>query len=421
GVGNASSIGITGDENEIEKYEDYLRKNIFAERPFSHLKVVFDKEAEQFLVEYSDSEHQKWYDNQRIDTGTDKKISLWTKIIDDIYKNIENTRLPQYEGIMHYLNWAREEMKNEKRFEAELEKKLLKADESIKLIDKTPKSYRLIYGDKKAGQYNLDANLKSLKEKMSNEVGEPVSDPTDSNKNIDFGDRNSLIFFAYSNEIMPESIEVLKNMKTEYTRQITSRGAVAWRSFVYHNYKCDWKMWEIERMLPEFKSKGLKTLTHGSFYWVLENDELVKLFVHCTALGIIREEKSLDNSKYWVCGPPSKTFEDNDEEVYLLTPENETSDMFTALVAFAVTQRQVDNIDKIDFDQVKRMLKDQLKVQKQKRKTFNQLKDGYADKNEWVKEYNKQVEVDKYEKQMWLFLSRIFWYYLKEEHKNENK
>lgn len=418
GVGKASSIGIKGDADEVNRYEKYLSEHIFAEKPFSALKVVFDEKEETFLVEYTDSNNQTWYDNQDIETGADKKVNLWNKIIDDVYQNILNTRLPKYEGIMHYLNWAREEFGNDEPFAAALERKLLNARKFIPLVGKTKKSYRLIYGDNQAGLYKLEDFLKGLKTKLGDEVGAPVSDPSDSNNKLEFGDKNSLIFFAYSNEILPESIEVLKNMKDEYTKQITNRGTIDWRAYTYHNYKCEWKMWEIERMLPEFKTRGIKSLTHGSFYWALEEDELVKLFVHCAAVGIIREETNALEDTYWVCGPRDIRYENEPNDVYLLSDENRTSDMFTALVNFAVTHRQPGRIDDIDFEKVRRILKETLKKEKADNgKTFTQLKDEYVNNKQWVQEYNKEVDIDDYNGHMNLFLSRVFWFYLKEEHK----
>ena len=418
GVGKASSMGIQGSDEESRKYESYLREKIFSEKPFTALKVIFDEQEENFLVKYTNQDKRDYYDNRDIETETGQKITFWNQVVKDIYQFIENKRLPNYEGIMHYLDWARGEYKNDEKFAVDLEKKLLKASDFIELIGNPTKSYRLIYGDKKASEFKLDDILKEVKRKLSEDVGTSVSDPSDSpheEGQLDFGDKNSLIFFAYSNEIIPESIKVLKNMKDEYEKQIRTGSAVDWRSFVYHNFKCDWKIWEIERSLPDFKARGLKALTHGSFYWVLEEDEKVKLFVHCIAVGIIRLETSVDELQYWVCGPKDKTFEENKEVVLQLTEKSQKPDMFSALVNFAITQRAIDRIDKIDFEEIERIKKETLIKENQGGKLFGKIKDDYINNNEWITHYNKEVEVGDYEKHKKLFLARLFWFYLKEE------
>ncbi|MCP4147336.1 MAG: hypothetical protein GY757_06255 [bacterium] len=418
GVGNASSIGVIGDNDEIERYETYLSERIFAEKPFSDLNVAFNENEENFQVVYIDSDNKTWNDSQPLDTGDGQKINLWNKITGDIYKNLVDTRLPRYEGIMHYLNWARQQFDDDERFARELEKKLLHADTFIPVIGDVNKSYRLIYGDKQAGLHNLEDFLAATKTKLGHEVGAPVSDPEDSNTTLEFGDKNSLIFFAYSNEIPPNSIQVLKNIKDEYKRQITNTGTTDWRAYAYHNYRCEWKIWEIEQALPDFKSQNIKTLTHGSFYWVLEDDELVKLFVHCTAVGLIRQETSSLENTYWVCGPRDKDFENHPGDVYLLSREDRNADLFTALVSFAVTRRQPGRIDNIDFDKIRRILIGTLNREKNNHAiTFTFLKEKYVEEEEWIKDYNKEVGIDDYSGHMQLFLARIFWFYLKEENK----
>lgn len=429
GVGKASSIGLLGTEEEAKKYEKYLLDNIFAEKPYASLKAVFDPQEEKFLVEYKDSDQKTWYDNQDIEISIDKKITMWMKMIDDVRHKIEDSRLPRYEGIMHYLKWAREEYrqyKDDKLFVNDLEKKLISAHkEFIKLPDNTPKRYRLIYGDKNAGQFNLEKELRDLKLSLEKGVGNAVSDPSDKDSKIDFGDKNSLIFLAYSNDILPESIEVLNSMKEKYVKEIVSESALDWRANVYHNYKCDWEIWEMERVLPDFKTRSVHSLTHGAFYWVLEEEEKIKLFVHCAAAGVIREEDSILQKRYWVCGPRATNLESVSEMTstrsYSLTDENQTSDIFTALVNFAVTQREVGRIDKIDFEKVRRHLTETLKNDKQQGRTFNEIRDQYVADNEWIREYNKSIDIDDYEGHKNLFLARIFWYYLKEEHKLEKK
>jgi hypothetical protein len=420
GVGNASSIGIIGDADEIAAYEKYLKENIFAEAPFIGLKADFDSETETFRLKYTDNNNNEFLDSTAVDFNDDNpQERFWNRIYNDVYNHIVETRLPRYEGIMHYLNWARNQVGEKGQFNAVLEKKLLQARSFIKLNPDSAKNYRLIFGDTTAGEYKLEDDLDTLKKKLSAEVGNPVSAPNDSNNTLEFGDRNALIFFVYSNEIMPDSIEVLRSMREEYIQKITSKGAVNWRTHTYHNYKCDWKMWEIERMLPEFKTRGIKALTHGSFSWVLEHDQEVKLFVQCAAVGIVRKEESVDRHVYWVCGPTDKTFEDDPGDVYRLTPEERSSDMFSALVTFAVTQRQSDRIDQIDYDHIKRILKELLKKQKQSGTSFNQLIDAYIERNQWINDYNKEVTIDNYTGNLDLFLARVFFFYLKEEPKLE--
>jgi hypothetical protein len=423
GVGKASSMGIHGAVEESRQYESYLKEKIFSEKPFAGLKVVFDPQEEAFLVKYTNQDKREYYDNRDIETETGQKISFWNKMVKDIYQFIENQRLPNYEGIMHYLKWARDQYKNDEKFAIDLEKKLLKASDFIELIGNPAKNYRLIYGDKKAPELKLDDILREVKQKLSQDVGTAVSDPSDNpheEGQLEFGDKNSLILFAYSNEIVPESINVLKSMKDEYIKQILTDSAGDWRAYAYHNFKCDWKMWEIEKSLPDFKSRGLKTLTNGSFYWVLQEDEKVRLFIHCSAVGVIRKEAGADELQYWVCGPTDKTFENNRENVLQLTEKSQDPDMFSALVNFAITQRGIDRIDKIDFEEVERIKLETLKREKQNNKTFQQIKDQYINENEWITQYNKEVEVGDYQKHKNLFLSRISWYYLKEEQKQAN-
>ncbi|MCP4146963.1 MAG: hypothetical protein GY757_04350, partial [bacterium] len=416
GVGNASSIGVLGDSDEIAAYEKYLSENIFAEAPFIGLTAEFDDENETFGLKYTDNNNDEYLDNAEIDfNDEDKGERFWKRIYDDVYNHIVKTRLPRYEGIMHYLNWARNRIGDKQTFMAELNKKLLKAQSFIKLNPESPKNYRLIYGDMTAGEYSLEDDLDALKKKLSADVGATVSDPTDSNNSLEFGDKNGLIFFVYSNEIKPDSIEVLRKMRDDYRGTINAKGAVNWRIYTYHNYKCDWKMWEIERMLPEFKARVIKSLTHGSFHWVLEEDEKIKLFAQCAAVDIVRKEESVDGHLYWVCGPTDKTFDDNPDDVYRLTPEDCSSDMFSALVTFALTQRQSDRIDQFDYDRIKRILKNILKNQKQYGKTFNQLKEEYIERESWINDYNKEIPVDNYKDNLTLFLARVFYYYLKVE------
>ncbi len=424
GVGKASSIGLLGTDDEAQKYEKYLLDNIFAEKPYTSLKVVFDPQGEKFQVEYTDSDHQTWFDHQDIEITVDKKITMWAKMIEDVRTTIEQKRLSQYEGIMHYLKWAKEQFrqyKDDKLFVGDLEKKLISAHrEFIKLPDNTPKRYRLIYGDKNAGPYNLEKELRDLKLSLEKGVGNAVSDPNDKDSKLEFGDKNSMIFLAYSNEILPESIEVLNSMKAKYIEEIVTENALDWRAKVYHNYKCEWEMWGIERMLPDFKFESVHALTNGAFYWVLEEEEKVKLFVQCAAAGIIREELSTLEKLYWVCGQKkTEGMDATSQRDYRLSDESKTSDMFTALVNFAVTQREVGRIDRIDFERVKRILNDTLKTQRENGITFSEIKDQFVNANEWIKEYNKHVGIDDYDGHKMLFLARIFWYYLKEEHKLE--
>jgi hypothetical protein len=321
-------------------------------------------------------------------------------------------------GIINYLIWAKKRYREDQtqdQFRSDLSNSFIPASQEFIQKNHGELEGRLVYGDSNA---KLDDDIAKLIDDLKGKSGcKNVSDTFRgaSSFHIDFGDENSLIFFVSSNKVHPSEIEVLNRMNKKYVEEIQNPKG-DWRPKVYHNYKCEWEMMEIEGALKKVRESGLHLLTHSSFYWVMEEAEAVELFVSACTAGVIRIEPGATGQKFWICGPPGKTHLKNEDKVICLTDPDKTSDIFTALVQFAILGKPFKKIQPIDFKSIKKM-RDEA-ILKQKGKDWEKIKEKFIKDDPFdiaISDYNREIsenDPERYIKHRDLFLARIFRYYL---------
>jgi hypothetical protein len=419
GVGYATSIGLksTNMDNLKEKYEKHLQTMIFGEDA-ENIRFNINFDGEQFAVKYVNGD-TRFDDTQEFFNNKNEKETLWDRVEADMHRFVSE-KMDLHAGIINYMNWAKKQYKEQgtqSQFGSDLLNSLTPAaHDFIKLRD-VPENLegRLVYGDDNA---ILADDIEDLRTELGNNSNCKTVNDTfrgASSYHIDFGDKNSLVFFVSSNTVHPSQIDILSRMNAKYCGEIQDASG-DWRPGVHHNYKCEWEIMDIERTLPDVLDSGIHSLTHSSFYWVLEEAETVDLFVTGCAAGIIRKETGAVNQEFWICGPPAKTFFKNEDKVMCLTDPNETADLFTALVNFAVEKIPYKKKREYDFKVIKKM-RDET-ILKQKNKDWDKIKSDFIKKDPFgidIANYNREIEEndpDFYEKHRDLFLARIFRYYL---------
>lgn len=423
GVGYATSIGLKAANisNLKEKYEEHLKSVIFSEDT-ENIQFTMDFDGENFVVNYKHGDTH-YRDNEEVTNERNEKVTLWSRIEKDILRYISE-KMSLHAGIINYLSWAKKQYREnqiQSQFGSDLLNSLIPASgDFIKLKKEVPEKLegRLVYGDSNPA---MDNDISDLLTGLGNNSNCKTLNDTfrgAASYHIDFGDKDSLVFFVSSNTVHPSEIDILNRMSAKYTSEIHD-GSGGWRAKVYHNYKCEWEMLEIESALPDVIDSGLHTMTHSSFYWVLEESENVELFVSACAAGIIRKEISPTDKEFWICGPPGKTHQKNPDKVMCLTDPGKTRDMFTALVQFSVVQKPFRKMKSIDFRSIKQMMDEA--IIKQKGKNWEKIKSEFIKKDPFnigISDYNREISEDDselYTKHMYLFLARIFWYYLMEK------
>jgi len=418
GVGYASSIGLkTNISNLKEKYEAHLESMIFSEDAEKiRFNIHFD--GKQFTVNYVNGD-VSLSDLSEIKDENGQKKTLWQQVESDMHRFVsEKTDL--HAGIVNYLNWAKKQYKEQgtqSQFGGDLLNSLTPAAQEFIKLRETPEKLegRLVYGDDNPIMADEFEDLRDGLRNRSNCKNIEDTFRGASSYHIDFGDKNSLVFFVSSNTVHPAQIDILNQMSTKYRNEIHDSSG-DWRPSVHHNYKCEWEIMDIERALPDVREAGIFTLTHSSFYWVLEESQNVELFVTACTAGIIRNEKGAVNQEFWICGPPNKSYAKNPDDVMCITNPDETSDLFTALVKFAIEQKPHRKMRGYDFKLI-RKLRDEAII-KQKDKDWDKMKSLFVKKDPLdldIAHYNREIsegDENYYEKHKKLFLARIFRYYL---------
>ncbi|UCH94409.1 MAG: hypothetical protein JSV88_29635 [Candidatus Aminicenantes bacterium] len=412
GVGYATSLGLKSNNisNLKEKYEEHLKTMIFSEDT-ENIRFSMEFDGENYIINYKHGDVQ-YRENQ--------EESLWDRIEKDIIQYI-GEKMDLHAGIINYLGWARKqyrENQTESQFGNDLLNSLIPASQDFINLKKIPEKLdgRLVYGDTNP---ELDDEISDLLTALKNKSNCKIVNDTfrgAASYHIDFGDKDSLVFFVSSNTVHPSEIDILSRMGSQYKKEIQD-GSGGWRTKVYHDYKCEWEIMGIESALPDVIDAGLFSLTHSSFYWVLEESENVEIFVTACAAGIIRKEVGATGQEYWICGPPGKNHRNHPDNVMCLTDPDKTSDMFTALVRFAVDRKPFRKQRPFDFRSIKQM-RDEA-ILKQKGKNWEKIKNEFLKKDPFnigIANYNSEISEENpaeyYIKHRDLFLARIFQYYL---------
>jgi hypothetical protein len=418
GVGYATSIGLKSNISNLkEKYEKHLQEMIFSEDS-EKIQFNIDFDGERFVVKYANGDIQL-DDTQEFNNDKNEKETMWNRVEADMHRFVDE-KLDLHAGIINYLSWAKKQYKEhgtQSQFGGDLLQMFTPASQDFIKLREIPENLqgRLVYGDDNGV---LADDIEDLRNALSNNSNcKSVNDTFRgaSSYHIDFGDKNSLVFFVSSNTVHPSQIDILNRMNVKYCEEIHNDSG-DWRPSVHHNYKPEWQIMDIEKALPDVKDSGIQSLTHTSFYWVLEEAENVELFVTACAAGIIRKEKNALNKEFWICGPPAKTYFKNEDKVMCITDPDKESDLFTALVKFAIEQKPYRKMRAYDFKAVKKM-RDEA-ILKQKNKDWDKIKNDFIKKDPFsieITKYNREIaedDIDVYEKHKNLFLARIFHYYL---------
>ncbi len=422
GIGYATSIGLKSNiiSNLKEKYEKYLEDMIFSDNA-QNTRFTIDFDGEQFVNKYASGD-VRYDDTQELFNEKNERETLWQRVEKDLHRYVAE-KMDLHTGIISYLYWAKKQYKEQgtqSQFAGDLIHSLTPAAQDFIKLKAVPESLdgRLVYGDDNTV---LSGDIEELRTALGNNSNcKTVSDTFRgaSSYHVDFGDKNSLVFFVSSNTVHPSQIEILNRMNEKYCHEIHNNSG-DWRPTVYHNYKCEWEIMGIEMSLPDVKDSGIHSLTHSSFYWVLEEADNVQLFVSACAAGIIRKETGAMKQEFWILGPTGKPYRNNEDKVMCLTDPDNTSDLFTALVKFAIEQKPFKKQRPFDFKEIKKM-RDEA-ILKEKGKDWDKIKNEFIKKDPFALEipkYNREIaedDPDFYEKHKKLFLSRIFWYYLMEK------
>lgn len=421
GVGYATSIGLKSNISGLkEKYEHHLQDMIFGEDA-ENIKFSMEFDGEKFVIKYANGDI-RLNDYEEYFNANNEKESLWQRVENHMSQFI-GEKIDLHAGIINYLHWARKQYKEQgtqSQFGGDLLNSLIPAsNDFIKLKDSSVKlDGRLVYGD---DNNIMSEAIEELLTGLGNNsncktVGDTFRGA--SSYRIDFGDRNSLIFLVSSNTVHPAQIDILNRMNATYCGEIQDSSG-DWRPSVHHNYKAEWEIMDIEKALPDVKNSGIHSLTHPSFYWVMEQAEIVELFVTACTAGIIRKDSGAMNQEFWICALPGKSYDKNPDLVMCITDPEESSDAYTALVKFAIEQKPYKKMRAYDFKAIKKM-RDEAIV-KQKNKDWDKIKTEFVKKDPFnfdITHYNREIPEDdpeRYNKHKNLFLARIFWYYLMEK------
>jgi hypothetical protein len=421
GVGYATSIGLKSNISNLKEiYEKHLEDLIFGDDA-QDIRFGIDFDGERFVLKFVMGE-TRYDDTRELFNERNEKETLWQRVEKDLHQYVDE-KMNLHAGIINYLHWAKKQYKEQgtqAQFGSDLLRSLTPAAQDFIKLKGVPENLdgRLVYGDNNP---ILADDLEDLRTELGNNSGCKTVNDTfrgASSYHIDFGDKNSLVFFVSSNTVHPSQIDILNRMNTKYCTEIHDSSG-NWRPTVYHNYKCEWEMMGIEMKLPDVKDAGIQSLTHSSFYWVLEEAENVKLFVSSCAAGIIRRESGAINQEYWILGPPGKSYRNNEDKVMCLTDPDQSSDLFTALVKFAIEQKPFKKQRPFDFKEIKRM-RDEA-ILREKGKDWDKIRSEFIKKDPLgieISQYNREIAEDDpeiYEKHRKLFLARIFRYYLMEK------
>jgi hypothetical protein len=425
GVGYATSIGLKSNISNLkDKYEQHLQDMIFGDDA-ENIHFSIDFNGEQFIISYVNGD-VRLSDDQEFFNDKNEKETLWDRVEYDMQRFVSE-KIDLHAGIVNYLNWARKQYKEQgtqSQFGGDLLNSLTPASGDFIKLREIPEKLegRLVYGDDNP---ILASELEDLRTGLGNNSNCKTVNDTfrgASSYHIDFGDKNSLVFLVSSNTVHPAQVDILNRMNATYCGEIQDSSG-DWRPNVHHNYKAEWEIMDIEKSLPDVKDSGIHSLTHSSFYWVLEEAEIVDLFVSACAAGIIRMETGAVKQEFWICAPQGKTFQKNkdDDKVMCITDPDVTSDIFTALVKFVVEQKPFKKMRPYDFKTIKKM-RDEAII-KQKNRDWDKIKSDFIKKDPYtidIEHYNRGIpenEPELYEKHKNLFLARIFHYYLMENKK----
>ncbi|MFT4927687.1 MAG: hypothetical protein ACI8WB_003800 [Phenylobacterium sp.] len=256
-------------------------------------------------------------------------------LLSDYLESKINQRMSVFEGMKSYLEWLRDDKRDDVR---ELANKMSVVSKHF-LDNKLASPSRqllFLYGDtwtSEAGKNEFTAVFNALEGDPNfngNNIQHNLTDASGVNL---FKDKNIMAILMSDCQIPYKNIRTVERMRNAY---FDMRGDEdpAWRALCYHLYRCDQEAWKLEHdRVIETGESHFPTIP-GTYSRLLDDPKRVSLFVKAFVCGVVRQhvEPGWD-SELWVCG---ETDAEGKALVFLNDPDEDrdSGELLRAFITF---------------------------------------------------------------------------------------